>query len=133
MFEFRLDGSASVYEQIYNEISRLISVGALKADERLPSVRDVAKSLGVNPNTVQKSYAMLERGGLIYSIPAKGSYVASDGSAAETARRAAEAALAEAMRKAEAAGVTRQAALSRLNEVWENDTGNEKDNSRRKE
>ena len=46
-------------------------------DEQLPAVRQLAAELGINPNTVQKAYRELEREGVIYSVPYKGSYVAS--------------------------------------------------------
>ena len=74
MLNIRLEGKLPIYEQLYNGISRLISSGELEPDERLPAVREVAKQFGINPNTVQKSYSQLEQAGLIYSIPAKGSY-----------------------------------------------------------
>lgn len=75
MFVMQLEGGAPIYEQLIARITELISSGTLQENEKLPAVREVAKSLGVNPNTVQKAYAMLEQSGLIYSIPAKGSYV----------------------------------------------------------
>ena len=75
MFVMQLEGGAPIYEQLIARITELISSGTLAENEKLPAVREVAKSLGVNPNTVQKAYAMLEQSGLIYSIPAKGSYV----------------------------------------------------------
>ena len=75
MFVMQLEGGAPIYEQLITRITELISSGTLAENEKLPAVREVAKSLGVNPNTVQKAYAMLEQSGLIYSIPAKGSSV----------------------------------------------------------
>ena len=119
MFDIRIDGSASIYEQIYNEVVRLITLGVLAPDEKLPAVRETAKSLGVNPNTVQKAYAMLEKNGLVYSVPAKGSYVSPDGEAANAVRREAENALKEAAEKAAAAGVTLDTAETMIREVWE--------------
>lgn len=124
MLDIRLDGKASIYEQIYGEIVRLISTGVLAPDEKLPAVRETAKKLGINPNTVQKAYAALEQNGLIYSIPAKGSYVAGGGSAAEKIKKDAAAALTEAMRKAAEAGVTRSAAEEIMNEIWSAESDN---------
>lgn len=77
MFAMQLEGGAPIYEQLVSRITELISNGTLSENEKLPAVREVAKALGVNPNTVQKAYSMLEQSGLIYSIPAKGSYVSS--------------------------------------------------------
>ncbi len=82
MLNIRLEGKTPLYEQLYNGIAGLIAGGELGADEKLPAVREVAKQFGINPNTVQKSYAMLEQSGFIYSIPAKGSYVSGEKTAA---------------------------------------------------
>lgn len=76
MFSMRLKGSAPIYEQLEQRITELILSGEMAADEKLPAVREIAKELSINPNTVQKTYSNLESRGLIYSIPAKGSYVA---------------------------------------------------------
>ena len=75
MFTMRLKGGAPIYEQLRMRITELIISGEMKEGEKLPAVREIAKELTINPNTVQKTYAELERQGLIYSVPAKGSYV----------------------------------------------------------
>lgn len=66
----------SIHEQIYDNIKALIVNGALKEDDKLPSVREMSISLTVNPNTVQKAYKELENDGYIYSVKAKGNFVA---------------------------------------------------------
>lgn len=68
-----------IYEQLYNGIVRLSALGAMLPGEQLPSVRSLAQELGVNPNTVQKAYQLLERDGLIVSAPGKGSFLADQG------------------------------------------------------
>ena len=75
MFTMRLQGGAPICDQLERRITELIICGEMTADEKLPAVREIANSLSINPNTVQKTYAKLEARGLIYSIPAKGSYV----------------------------------------------------------
>ncbi len=75
MFTMRLHGGAPIYEQLGNRITELIISGEMAEGEKLPAVREIATTLSINPNTVQKTYAELERQGLIYSLPAKGSYV----------------------------------------------------------
>ena len=94
MLNIRLEGKLPIYEQLYNGIARLVSSGELVPDEKLPAVREVAKQFGINPNTVQKAYAQLEQSGLIYSIPAKGSYVSPEKAAAAAVKG-------EALRKTE--------------------------------
>lgn len=65
-----------LYEQIRDKIKDLIISGALRENEKIPSVRELAQSLAINPNTIQKAYHELESGGFIYSQRAKGSFVA---------------------------------------------------------
>ena len=65
-----------LHEQIRLGIKNLIMTGSLSRDEQLPSVRELSISLTVNPNTVQRAYKDLEKEGFIYTLPAKGCYVA---------------------------------------------------------
>lgn len=76
MFSLRLQGGIPLSEQLEARIAELIIGGEMAENEKLPAVREVAKALTINPNTVQKTYRQLEQRGLIYSLPGKGSYVA---------------------------------------------------------
>lgn len=67
-----------LYEQVTEKLEELMFSGVLPPDGRLPSVRSMATELSINPNTIQRAYAELERQGYIYSIQGKGSFV-SDG------------------------------------------------------
>ncbi len=64
-----------VYEQIVAQAERFVMMDLLKADEPMQSVRSLSIELSVNPNTIQKAYAELERRGVIYVVPGKGSFV----------------------------------------------------------
>ena len=64
-----------IYEQIRQEFMRLILSGAIAPGEKLPSVRDLAGTLSINPNTIQRAYRELELQGWIVSVPGKGSFV----------------------------------------------------------
>lgn len=64
------------YEQIKDEIRRLVIAGAVEADEKLPSVRELAARLAINPNTIQRAYHDLEQEGYIYRVRGKGTYAA---------------------------------------------------------
>ena len=75
-----------IYEQVRDEMRKLIMSGAIAADEKLPSVRELAASLAINPNTIQRAYRELESMGVIYTVPGKGAF-ASPGDAATEARR----------------------------------------------
>lgn len=67
-----------IYEQIIDRFQTLILNGALEADSKLPSVRALAIELSVNPNTIQRAYAELERSGFIYSVKGRGNFVKAD-------------------------------------------------------
>ncbi|MCR4672345.1 MAG: GntR family transcriptional regulator [Lachnospiraceae bacterium] len=67
--------SRPIYEQIASYYKRLILLGALEADEKLPSVRTLAIELSANPNTVQKALDVLGREGFIYTVIGRGNFV----------------------------------------------------------
>lgn len=118
MLNIRLEGKLPIYEQLYNGIARLISSGEMKPDERLPAVREVAKQFGINPNTVQKSYAQLEQAGLIYSIPAKGSYVSSEDGATGALKQEALRRTEQEMECAFRAGILRTDIEALTEKIW---------------
>ena len=64
-----------IYAQIVDSIRGQIEAGILAAGERLPSVRELAADLSINPNTIQRSYRQLEAEGWIATMPGKGCYV----------------------------------------------------------
>ena len=74
-----------IYQQIVDEVRRALVIGTLGADEALPSVRQLAVELRVNPNTVQQAYRELEREGVVYVRRGQGTY-ASEQQSASTAR-----------------------------------------------
>lgn len=65
-----------LYEQVTEKFRTLIYQGVLPADSRIPSVRQLAMELSINPNTIQRAYMMLEQEGLIYPVKGKGNFVA---------------------------------------------------------
>ena len=65
-----------LYEQIVEKLADLMVREILPQDSQLPSVRSLATDLSINPNTIQRAYAELERQGYIYSVKGRGSFVA---------------------------------------------------------
>ena len=106
MFSLNFESHVPIYEQLYNNVVKLVAIGVLKADDRLPTVRAMAKELGVNPNTVAKSYQMLERDGVIYSFIGKGSFVSGSRSSDDLKLAAARKELAAAVDKTVELGMT---------------------------
>lgn len=76
--EWKLDKKRPVCPQICEQFCLKIARGYYKPEERLPSVREIAMSAGVNPNTVQRSFEELEHKGILYSVRGSGWYVAED-------------------------------------------------------
>ena len=65
-----------IYAQIIDTYRSQISAGVLQNGDRLPSVRELASQLAINPNTIQRAYEALEAEGYVYSVPGKGSFAA---------------------------------------------------------
>lgn len=76
MFQLDLKSRKSIYEQIVDNVKELIITGMLKSEEKIPSVRELSKTLTVNPNTIQKAYRELEYQGYIYTVSGLGTFVA---------------------------------------------------------
>lgn len=76
MFKLDYSDGKPIYEQIKDNFKQLIIDGVFKQDDRIPSVRELAVSMAINPNTIQKAYKELEFEGYVYSVRAKGVFVA---------------------------------------------------------
>jgi GntR family transcriptional regulator len=94
MFRFRLDGSTGVppYLQLVHQVRQSLLLGYLREGDRLPTVKEVAVDLAINPNTVVKAYRQLEHEGLAGGRPGQGTFItgtppdsAGDGASAEAA------------------------------------------------
>ena len=112
--------SKPVYEQIVEGIERNILLGLYPVGGQVPSVRELSVSLGINPNTIQKSYAELARRGVICPSPGNGCFVAAD--AKERMRERAVLTLdglRKTVRDMRMAGVTRDEILKIVNDAME--------------
>jgi len=109
MFRFRLDGSSGVppYLQLVHQVRQSLLLGYLRAGDRLPTVKEVAGDLAINPNTVVKAYRQLEHEGLAGGRPGQGTFItASLASPPAVASQALRASLAQWFRDAEEAGLS---------------------------
>lgn len=119
LIQISLRGGGPIYQQLKEEVIRLACEGILAPDEQLPSVRALARELGINPNTVAKAYQELENEGVIYSMGGKGSFISGDILAAEGVRREAAQNLQTVAEKACRVGLTRQEAEAVIVAVYE--------------
>ncbi len=76
MIQLNYRDARPIYEQVMDGFRHLIIQGVLERDEKLPSVRELATTLTINPNTIQRAYRELEQEGYVYMVPGKGSFVA---------------------------------------------------------
>lgn len=108
-----------IYEQLITKMTEMIVLGDYAPAEQLPSVRTMARELGVNPNTVQKAYQELERKGVIYSVAGKGSFITPGDGAAEMLRGQNLAELRAAVCEGKRAGLTLPQTRQVVDEVYE--------------
>ncbi|HOB90954.1 MAG: GntR family transcriptional regulator [Bacillota bacterium] len=82
----RVDVSRPIYQQMIDEVKRAIARGELKPGDKLPSHRDMAQEIRVNPNTVQRAYREMEQGGLVQTLRGLGTFISDDPTLVERTR-----------------------------------------------
>jgi len=103
-----------IYAQVTDGFKEQISAGVLCPGDRLPSVRELAGQLAINPNTIQRSYRQLEMEGWIVTVPGKGCFVCSDERAAEEEKKRLLSAFDQAADALLAFGVSRDTLIARI-------------------
>ena len=103
-----------IYAQIADGYKEQISSGVLLPGEKLPSVRELAGSLAINPNTIQRAYRQLEMEGWIVTVPGKGCFVCSDERAAQEEKNRLLAALDENVNALLSFGYSRDELIARI-------------------
>ena len=105
-----------IYQQVKEGFCRLILSGALPPGYKLPSVRELAASLAINPNTIQRAYRELEQEDYIVSVPGKGSFVCDGNQAAKARRQELMERFRQTVREMEQLGVSRSQLIQILME-----------------
>lgn len=128
MFDIDLKDRRAIYEQIIDKFKQLIIRDILKQDEKIPSVRELAKQLTINPNTIQKAYRELERQGYIYSVKGRGNFVSSgikkvDDVKVEYLKKQIEKSVSELM----FIGIEKNELIRLIEEIYENAKGGNED------
>ena len=114
MIVLDLKDARPLYEQIVERFKHLILCGALPEDEKLPSVRNLAMELSINPNTIQKAYGELEREGFIYSVKGRGNFVSANGSLKEAKKEELKMQILALVKEGESIGLTKQEVIQLL-------------------
>ncbi|MGI5970356.1 MAG: GntR family transcriptional regulator [Oscillospiraceae bacterium] len=118
MISLNYRDSRPIYEQIRDELRKLALSGGLNPGDKLPSVRELASSLSINPNTIQRAYRELEAEGYIYSVAGKGSFVAPLSAVGDKRRQELLEKFSEAAEELRAIGAGRDELSARLEEVY---------------
>lgn len=116
-----------IYEQLYQSVVKMAALESGIVQEHLPSVRNLAAQLGVNPNTVQKAYAMLERDGIIVTVPGKGAFLARENPAIKKLKEDSLADFRTLVQKMKDYGVPKEDCLSLLEEIYTEKGGEKND------
>ena len=114
MIQIDLQSRVPLYEQLQEQIIRLSMLGILDENQQLPSVRALAREVGVNPNTVAKAYQQLEQQGISYTVSGRGSFVSPDLLSLQSLRQAALQEVLDAVDKALSRGVSPQQLLDAI-------------------
>lgn len=125
-----------IYEQVVEKLKDLMICGVLEQDAQLPSVRVLATDLSINPNTIQRAYAELERRGFIYSVKGRGSFVADSSSIRALKNSELKKELLNWIQEAKRAGLTEDKAHAWIAEEWvrqEYLTGEEREDDKSRE
>lgn len=117
MLTVNFSSRTPVYQQLYDDVIRLVSLGVLKSDTKLPPVRILATELGINPNTVQKAYKMLEKDGYIYSTVGRGSFVSNKLDQNQAEKIQAKNDLKKSIDKAYKKGITKDEMIELVDEI----------------
>jgi len=116
---FKIDsaGDVPIYEQLIRQVKLAVADGLLSGGQRVPSVRQLANELAINPNTIARAYQQLQADGVLESLRGRGMLVRRD--AAEGCRQARNTMVAEAVRRALADALAGGMTADELREVFE--------------
>lgn len=114
MIQINYQDKRPIYEQIVEKFRQLIVKGVLKPDDKIPSVRNLAIDLSINPNTIQKAYQELERQGFIYTVKGRGNFVSAKDKWMEDESAEALKALQSCVRKLMALGMSTDAIIREI-------------------
>ena len=107
-----------IYEQVVEKLERLIASGGLEPLTKMPSVRSLAVELSVNPGTVQRAYAQLEKDGYLYTVSGRGSFVTAESDWRDSRQGKVLAEWQAVSRKAKEAGLSEEQLTELLHRIY---------------
>ncbi len=129
MFQIDIMSRVPVYEQLINQTEKFILLGILKPGDKMPSVRQLSAQLSINPNTIQKAFAELDRRGIIFSVNGRGNFVTEMAvKALEVSRRHSLDEIREQIKDFALAGIKREELHEYIDEIYD-EVGKEEENN----
>ena len=119
MLQIDFRDARPIYEQVADGIEQLAMRGVMEPDSQLPSVRALAMELSINPNTIQKAYAMLEQEGFIYPVRGRGNFVSGDETQKKKKQERVYCSLQELVRQGKTLEIPQETFISRVREYYE--------------
>lgn len=110
-----INNKQSIYLEVADKIEKFIKIGVYKKGEKLPSCRSLASELGVNPNTIERAYSLLEEKGVVYTISKKGFFVC------ETKEKEANNEVIELVKHCKDLKISKEYLLKIIDEIYEGD------------
>lgn len=111
-----------IYEQIVERFQTLILSGVLEADSQMPSVRALATELSINPNTIQKAFAILEQEGYIYPVKGRGNFVSGNANLVQKKKEEFFCEMMELLKKGQCLNITKEECVQAITEFFKEDT-----------
>ena len=108
-----------IYEQVVEKFKLLILKGVIQKDEQMPSVRSLAVELSINPNTIQKAYAELERQGYIYTVKGRGNFISDNKNLLDEGKEELKSRIVFLYKEGKELGMTKADFIERLQEIEE--------------
>lgn len=121
MININMQSKFPIYEQLYNHIVKMVSMDIMLPNQKLPTVRSLARELSINPNTVQKAYQLLERDNIIYSVSGKGSYISEKSNAENKKNIIAVIKINDVLKELNSIGITKSDVISIVEKYFENE------------
>ena len=119
MFSVDTMSRTPVYEQIIEQLQKIILTGIMTAGDQMPSVRSLSVTLKTNPNTIQKAYSELDRRGLTYSVPGRGVFISEEAKCIiQENDRKKLSELITLVRDLSMAGISREEVIACINEIY---------------
>ena len=119
MININMQSKFPIYEQLYNHIVKMVSMDIMLPNQKLPTVRSLARELSINPNTVQKAYQLLERDNIIYSVSGKGSYISEKSNAENKKNIIAVIKINDVLKELNSIGITKSDVISIVEKYFE--------------